>query len=141
MPTYQNDGNQVHQVENLAGNPVTINPGETIETYRHYSLAGLVKTADTPYYNPHTALTKLSFSNADDEKTHVLNAETKKVRIQKVSSGLTVDVYLQAKANTPPVLLEHDADDGAADIEINGMATQLILDPDDAGFCQVVEFK
>lgn len=141
MPTYRNDSSGYLSVTDLNGVVQDVAPGATVQTHKFLSITGLTKTDDTPLYNPVAAITDVTFSGAEDDQTIALQTTTHTIRLHKVSGGLNVDLYLQAKSNTPAVIKGHDIDDYPTDVVIDGKATQIVLDPDAAGSCQIVELK
>ena len=85
MPTYQNNGSQAQHVDDIKGYRVTVAPGETVETYRHYILPDFAKTADAPYWNPVTAITNVLSGSPAVDQTVVLDPETRWIKIWLIS--------------------------------------------------------
>jgi len=102
---------------------------------------GLTKTSDYPLWNPVAKMNNIIFSGADNDQTITLSRETHSVRLQKVSTGLLVDAYLHEKNTAEPVIFAHGEDDLPLDITINNRALKVVLDPDAAGTCQLVELR
>lgn len=141
MPTYLNETDKVFLLEDLQGKLVGLNPGKTLESYKIYSYVGLTRTLDTPYYNPLLYIHEVAAGAPGDITVTLENPETcKTLRIQKIA-GAAVDVYINDKANTPPVLNSWQMEDPAVDLAANGCIEQLIITFSAAGACQVLEIS
>jgi len=144
MPTFRNDSSSVsYRVEDISGEMQTVRPGESVATKEILTIAhsDFTKTADTPVYAPVLAQHVITFSGENDLQAIALDNECDKIRIHKVSSSLNVDVYLQSSGEADPVLRNFNSDDDPEDVVIEDRASQVLLNPDAAGTCQVVEFK
>ena len=140
MPLYKNDS-AAERIEVLNGNNVrqTLAPGEQTETLQYYKITDLTKVSDLPYINPVAAYHDETFTSAGSSTVVLTDPFIAKVRIQKVSGSFTI--YLQAEANTPPVLKDWTDGDYPVDIIIDGRCDQIVIVAGSAGNIQLVEIK
>ena len=100
MPTFKNEyAYGGAWVTDIYGNAVYVNRGDIVESY--YILDTdpcFVRLSNEPYYNPVKTVNKPSGS--DDL---VLNIKEESDEIEVCNtSGVTINVYLESKNNTPP---------------------------------------
>ena len=100
---------------------------------------GMTKTSDQPMWNPVAKMNEETFSGASDVHTITLTQETHKIRLQKVSSGITVAMYFHGKWGEK-VAVAGNGDDPDEFI-VDGKVTTVVLDPSSAGSCQLVELR
>lgn len=135
MPTYRNDTgiNVVHRGE-------TVEPGATLETMKYMSRAGLTKLSDAPYYNPYQFYTKLTYSEAGSQTITIPDPTTcYSIRLQRISSGITVTVYLGDKtANPVPIALDWDIYDPILEFDTEYSVGSLIIEASGAGTVYVI---
>lgn len=100
----------------------------------------LTKTASTPYFNPKRTTHTVTSVAGGDETVALSDFEnTRAIKIGTVTST-TVDVYLNSKSNTPPVVDSMGAASDDVIIDVNKNVRSLILDFAGAGTCVVEEF-
>jgi hypothetical protein len=97
MPTYRNDSNETLALINTNGAQKYVKPGYSIESYIHYDISGLTKTAASPYYNPVYASTHI----LSGEQEVDINSDTKTIILINDSDTIDVDVYWDSTENTP----------------------------------------
>lgn len=135
MPTYIN--NQTFDIS-VRGEKVP--PGATIQTVEYLTEGGLTKTSDAPYYNPLQFLETIDFSAAETVVFPIPDpAKCKFIRFQKISEGITVDVYLGSQVGNPvPVLKNWDAYDPAVELDTEYSVGSLILVSSGIGSIQIL---
>lgn len=100
MPTYRNDSSTTaYLVKNTAGQQVSVEPGDTIQTYQILdSIPDMTEISETPYWNPAKGTHDITSSGDDVEVT--LDSATDEVEIWNDSSA-EITIYLNSKSNTP----------------------------------------
>ena len=114
MPTYTYSGTTAKTFRFLSEKLVTVEPGESFETYEYQTDSDLTKTADTPLYNPIAASTLVTLSSTAAD--HVLNDDTTKILIVSITGTVTakpqvdtaIAVLLDASSSDPAVLIPRE---------------------------------
>ena len=138
MPTYRNDGTSAQIVDDLNGKSVSVDPGNTIETYEFKVRPDFIKLDDDPLFNPNIVTTIVSHIGMAGDEELILDPETMWIRIWKVVSA-TIIVFLQVNTNLPSLVTLQAGD--SIDYQIGGRAEKLILNFSLTGSCQVIESK
>ena len=135
MPTYIN--NQTYDIS-VRGEKVP--PGATVSTVEYLSEGGLTKTSDAPYYNPLQFLTTINFVAAEEVTFQIPDpSKCKLIRFQKVSEGITVDVYLGDRvANPVPIIKNWDAFDPAVELDTEYSVGALVFVSSGIGSIQIL---
>jgi hypothetical protein len=135
--TYRNDTTGNIVVTNSNGQPQNVRPGQSIATVYVPGNAGMIKTAETPYYNPLVARHAVTSSGAGDDQTVTLSpAAAAHVFIWKVTGG-TASIYYDSTFNTPAVAILREGDFYQHDLK--GRAGRLVIQFSAAGTCEVLE--
>jgi hypothetical protein len=135
MPTYRNDTGSVvmHKGER-------INAGDMVATVEYLTKAGMTKLSDAPYYNPYQFYTKLTFANSGTQTVTIPDPSTCPiVRLQKLSAGISVNVYLGDKtANPIPVVMDWDIYDPILEVDTEYSVGALVIEATGAGSVHVL---
>lgn len=130
MPTYRNDTgtNVVHKGE-------TVKPGDSVATVEFLSKAGMTKLSDSPHYNPYQFHEKLTFSGAGSLELEVPDPTScSLIRVQKMSAGMKVSIYLGDKIENPvPIAMDWDIYDPVLEFDTEYSVGKLIVEADAAG--------
>ena len=139
MPTYRNDNNTPHLIQDTSGDTKTVAPGETVQTYRIYSYPGLTLLSETPYYNPVVCLDEVVFAKAGKQVVAVNVSETQRILVYDVS-GCEVIVYLESTANAPGLHSALGSND-TLEVDVDRNASRLVLVSNGAGSCVVKQMR
>ena len=134
MPIYRNDSNQQHAMETWAGHLKIVNPGDTIETKKYYSISGVTKISDSPCYN--RVVARHSVEASAGGVAVPISLSTARVLVERITG--TISVYRQTIANVPAELADRTAYDLIAIIPADGLYDQLVVEG--TGTCDVVEY-
>jgi len=107
MPTYTNNTSATikEKIRTVDGmdRTITIEAGKTLQTQYILLNANLTKTSDAPFYNPLSAAgATVTSTGPGDDQTVSINRYTNTISILNQSDQI-VNVYLNAKTNTPPL--------------------------------------
>ena len=103
MPTYKNNNSITTQL-----GQVDVKAGKSVETYRYYTVSGVVKISDLPSFNPLIYEADHN-GNADEIETVTIpDTEGRDYTITLQMLAGSAEVALNDTANTPVILLETD---------------------------------
>ena len=103
MPTYRNDNLVTTQL-----GTVDVKAGKTVETYRYYTVSGIVKTSDLPSFNPLIYEADHSGDTDEIETVTIPDTENKDYTITLQMLAGSAEVALNDTANIPVILLAAD---------------------------------
>lgn len=138
MPTYQSSTLSNANIRELLGEDDIISLGDSLETYRVFTADeltayGMTLTVATPLWNPALASHEIT-----EEETIELDDDTSEIELYN-NSASRVDVYMQAKTNTPPLMVYPFS---VRTITIGQYARQVVVTPSAtiaAGKCYLTE--
>jgi len=135
MPTYVNNNpwNVILRGENIP-------PGGSVSTVEYLDIAELTLSDAAPYYNPLQFYEKVEFAGAETKTVSVPTpSRCPTIRIQKISEGITINVYLGDKTGNPvPVALEWDMYDPIFEIDTEYSVGAIVIESSGVGSCQVI---
>ena len=103
MPTFRNDNLVTTQL-----GQVDVKAGKTVETYRYYTVSGVVKISDLPSFNPLIYEVDHNGDAAEIETVTIPDTKDKDYTITLQMLAGSAEVALNDTANTPVILLATD---------------------------------
>jgi len=140
MPIYKNETADVitENVESAGGNRkvVKFQPGEQKRMEWVLLGAGLTLVNAAPYYNPLMRTASITSTGPGDDKTHLVNRETKLIIIHNASIDVTA--FIRATANTPGLPIPVNT---MRDLSVGCNCDQIVFQFSAAGTITVEERK
>lgn len=134
--TYRNDGAENIGVEDINGTNIDVSPGGTVQTYTYLSIPNFTKTSDEPYWNGVVSVAALTSLSTTPQNV-IVDPETDYFIVVQITG--TVDVYIQAVANTPAVLKDWTEDNPVMAIPARNRFDNLAITG--SGNCVVYQYK
>ena len=135
MPTYRNDSNIT-----VSEAGITIEPGQTVSTYKILKSNYLTKTSDDPILPIALSETTVSASAAGDEISVSIDVENcNKIEILDVTTKIELRANVDSSSN--PYVRTIEAGDKVTIRHDREIETLYIKFPDSIGSCKVVQLK
>jgi hypothetical protein len=124
MPTYRNDTEVAHQIEDLNGEGQIVLPGDSIQTYQMLDIPGITLTNAAPYFNPSEGVHDVTSTGPGDDKTIIFDPSTDEIEIWNESEA-DITCFLRATANTPGLKILANSIRNIS--ELKGLADRVVL--------------